>query len=705
MGLNSICFKKAYSSDCDDVLNEFFIPALSCAFRYDRLAGFFSSSSLAVAAQGILSFIKNDGMMRLITSVRLAKADLDMIQKVLSGTEEAIITTMMLEINTFENEFIRNHVRALGWMLANNRLEIKVAVPLLESGLVVPPEIVMEGSMFHQKVGILRDNDGNIASFSGSVNETATGWLGNIEEFKVFCSWNEIENQYVRSDINTFERLWGNKSYKVKVIEIPSAVREHLIQIAPNSLDELNLERWQKKPTLKKKNLFTHQKEALSQWINNDMKGILEMATGSGKTVAAMGCIEEVQRKHEKIIIILACPQSHLLHQWGREIEIFGLQFDGTIVVDSNTPKWRDKLADLIMDVNMKYKNKILIMTTHRTLASKDFRNITINCGTDIPFMLVGDEVHGMGAAKNREGLLDNYTYRLGLSATVERQFDEVGTQAIRDYFGDVVFEFGLNHAINTINPDTGFSYLTPFTYIPSFVSLSEYELQDYWEITASIVRLSNQRTNDEASLMRLENLLFKRADIVKNAEDKYEQLEQVLDQLSRDLKWTIIYCSPQQIERVMSIVGRRNIKVHRFTMDEGTKPSTTYGGMSERDYVLQHFGLGNYQVLVAMKCLDEGVDVPPARTMILMASSGNRREYIQRIGRVIRRYPGKLEANVIDIVAIPSDGNIPEEFKATELRIFEKELNRYEEIASYSSNPSESMTLICEISRRMIGG
>jgi len=119
--------------------------------------------------------------------------------------------------------------------------------------------------------------------------------------------------------------------------------------------------------------------------------------------------------------------------------------------------------------------------------------------------------------------------------------------------------------------------------------------------------------------------------------------------------------------------------------------------GLSERDFLLKAFGEGNYQALIAMKCLDEGVDVPPARTAILMASSGNPREHIQRIGRTIRRYPGKNEATIYDIIVLPPFGDVPPELKEIERRIIRKELQRYEEIARAAINNAEALATISE--------
>jgi superfamily II DNA or RNA helicase len=271
-------------------------------------------------------------------------------------------------------------------------------------------------------------------------------------------------------------------------------------------------------------------------------------------------------------------------------------------------------------------------------------------------------------------------------------------------YFQGIVYQFTLEDAINNINPLTGETYLVPYRYHPHFVSLTPEELTEYIRKSQTIMKLMFGAKNDEEREKFFERLLFQRANIVKNAEAKHDVLREILHSYLPNPQWTIVYCSPQQIERTVGLLNRQKVVCHRFTMEEGTSPRDEYGGRSERDYLLEKFAQGKYQALVAMKCLDEGVDIPPARNTVLMASSGNPREYIQRIGRVIRRCPGKREAQVFDIIVTPSCSNLPEEWRAIELRMFRKELSRCEEIAQIAINNSEALKLISDVKARFVG-
>jgi len=693
MGLRELHLKKAYLSDSDDILNEFYIPVLRETIEYKRLTGFFSSKSLAIAARGIVGLIKNEGIMKLITSPLLTKNDIEIITKASINPEKYIEKRFLQEIENLENEFIEDHLHALAWMIANNKLEIKIAF-IYDKENLLPYEF--QDDLFHPKIGILKDPKGNMISFSGSINESAKGWLGNIEEFKVFREWISAEKDYFNNDVSKFNRLWHNSSSRIKIVDLPYAIKQKLLEIAPKKIDEIKIEKWYKKRI----KLFEYQEKAVNRWINNDMKGIFEMATGTGKTFTALACLERILKSTESIVTIIACPFQHLLRQWKDEINKFGISYDTIIFADSSNRSWRDRLADVLVEINLHYKKNLIILTTYNTFSSEDFIKI-IKTNKNENLFLIADEVHNVGAKKMKDGLIDSYNFRLGLSATPKRWMDQIGTHVIYDYFSDVVFEFSLEKAINTINPATGKTYLTPYKYKPKFISLQRHELNEYVEKSKSIAIKYNKTKNSAKEAEILNQLIFERADIIKNAQNKYQCLIEILNQMD-EIKWCLIYCTPNQIDTTMQILLDEGLIIHRFTMDEGAKPSRKYNGLSEREVILNYFAEGKYQVLVAMRCLDEGVDIPPARIAVLLGSSGNPREYIQRIGRVIRRYPDKIFATIHDIIVIPSLLELPPNLREAELKIFEKEIKRYEEIASIAINNAEALKKIYEIKEKL---
>ena len=180
MGLRDIEIKPVYYSDEDNLLQDFYIPVLSEAVRYDRIAGYFSSNSLAIAAKGIANFINAGGTIRLIANVVLSTEDQEAIKEAILNKEKEIL----IEIENLEDRLKRDHISMLGWMLQKDLLEIKISV--------------VKNGIEHQKVGILEDVAGNIVSFSGSDNETVSGWLRNNEQFHVFCSWVEGDTNHLK---------------------------------------------------------------------------------------------------------------------------------------------------------------------------------------------------------------------------------------------------------------------------------------------------------------------------------------------------------------------------------------------------------------------------------------------------------------------------------------------------------------------------
>jgi superfamily II DNA or RNA helicase len=571
-----------------------------------------------------------------------------------------------------------------------------------QSGTILTTEDATSRGLFHPKVGILKDRTGNVVSFSGSVNESGSGWMENIEEFKVFRSWESSELDYLNADLARFDRFWEGSPSRVKIIDIPTAVRQKLIEVAPTDIENIDLSRWYHGVEDSGIRLFEHQEEAVRAWLDNRMLGIFEMATGVGKTFAAFGCLTRALESSQRLLAIIACPQQHLVQQWQGEIGKFGIVHEKLIIADGTNRLWRNQLADALMDMSLGYKKRVLVLTTHRTLSSNDFGRITESNRHTTPIFLIVDEVHGIGAEKARKALSEHYELRLGLSATPKRWFDLVGTSAIYDYFGDVVYEFGLDKALRRINPATGHTYLTPYRYIPWFARLTTDELEEYADRTRAIVSYYHSESDDEKKAQALERLLFQRADITKNAAEKYGVLNDLLEQMGPSLRWTIAYCSPQQIDEVMAMVNAHGVIAHRFTMKEGTTPESRYHGLSEREFILEKFAEGAYQILVAMRCLDEGVDVPPARTAILMASSGNPREYIQRIGRVIRRFQDKAEATIHDIIVAPAFDYLLPEMRELEIGIFEKEMLRCEEIARNALNSAEALHSLYQIKARL---
>ena len=660
--------KFKYDSDKDDIVNEFYIPVLSNSVEYYRMSGYFSSSSLAIAARGIADFILNDGKMKLLCNAQLTKEDYDIIEKTNQDPVEFIQESFIHDLHNIEDNFIRDHVKALGWMLANGFLEIKIAIPKDKKGI------------FHSKVGILKDNENNYISFSGSDNETAAGWLYNIEEFKVFKSWDFSEEKYVNSDLKTFFEYWNGVTVRTDIIDLPSAVKQELIDYAPISRKELVVV---SRKTRKPINLRDYQDDAIDSWFNHDCRGLFEMATGTGKTITSLSAFKQLSSTKDKLVTVIACPQLHLIDQWIKDVENF--HTGKIIVASSKEAKWKSKLSALRRDFYMDLEDKVVIMTTHDTLASEFFTKSIKKIRSDK--LLIVDEVHGIGSSKRLEGLLEDYNYRLGLSATPKRWFDEDGTRAIYDYFGDVVFEFDIKRALTEINPDTGKHYLTPYYYYPIIVDLNDEEYSEYRDLSQKIAQAIARKKNNNEKIS-LSALCNQRQKIINNAEAKYEEFRRLLRE-HEGIDKLIVYCSDRQIDRVQEILSEENVSPqHRFTHKESSNKKKNEA-FSQRESILYNFEKGNYKALVAIKCLDEGVDVPVAENAIILSSTSNPREHVQRRGRILRNAPGKEYATIYDFLVFPKEKT------ESGTKIMKKEIDRYKEFAELAINSLDCLAIL----------
>ena len=672
-------FKEHYDSQKDNLLKDFYIPALANSKKYRRVVGYFNSKSLASVALGLKEFILNNGKMDLLCGVDLNPSDVNMVKFASEHPEEIVASNFLNELDSIEDEIVKNHVKVLGWMIANNLLRIRVAVKVDARGLPVS-----EGEgILHYKIGLMNDCEGNLISFSGSINETSAAWEKNLEEFHLFRNWNEGELVHLKNNLDTFRDLWNSKWDEYKILEIPEAVEEKFIDIAPNNFEDLIFEEFISKDDRgpsKKIDLYDYQIEARDKWFDNDKKGIFVMATGTGKTYTALGCLEKLLLDDSQLITIITAPTKHLLPQWEKSINNIGLNVDKIIVATGDT-KWRATLEDSLLDLRLGSFDKLVVLTTHDTLASNDFIDY-LSTNKRCNYFLIGDEMHGLGSPYRRKGLKEElYDFRLGLSATPTRYSDEE-SDFLFEFFGGELYNISLRQAIyDYYNPRTGKSYLTPYNYFPYFLNLTDEELEKYKEITLNLFKYQ-----DEEYTRKKENLLFQRAEIIKDAYNKYSVFKDILSEIE-DYSGLIVYCSPNQIDNVLKILADNNIVAHKFTMEEKTIPMEIYGGLSEREMILEDFSKGNYQSLVAMHCLDEGVDVPSASKAIFMCSSNSSREFIQRIGRVIRRHEGKNHADIYDLIVKPSGNKLDKSLQKFEQSIFEKEKERYKKIGYIAEN------------------
>lgn len=680
MGYRELDIKISYETQLDRsrLLDDFYIPMLEQTKQYFRIAGFFSSSSLAVASKGIEGLIKNGGFMRLLISPRLSEQDVEVLKNTqYSELPETLSIFKDFDISKFKE---MDNLQAFAWLLANKKLEIRIVV-----------DRSSQDSLFHQKVGIGYDANGDMISFSGSINETAQAWLGNIEEFKTFKSWINGQEEYVISDLKKFNEYWnGERNDMAAVFSIPESIKQKIIEVSPGDIGDISIMKRYKdrhKELISEISLYSHQRKAIRMWEENNRRLLIEMATGTGKTRTAIGCMLTLLHNTKPFLVIIATPQNTLSRQWELDIKSLGIESARVNIIDGSNPKWRKHLEICLLDLSSKLVNNAIVYTTHDTAASDDFVRIVKENRSDTKILFICDEVHAIGSSHQQQALLDEYPYRIGLSATPERMFDEGGTELIRKYFGDKSFEFSIKEALGTINPDSGKPFLNPFYYHPIFVDLTDKEYQDYNKLSKRIAVVSS---SDEVDEDLLNKLRIRRANILKNAEMKLQKVEDIINELASTsrVQDTLIFATDKQVEPVLSMLARKEISRSKITEEESTSKKVGVRGNTERQELIDQFRERRIQVLIGIKCMDEGIDIKTARIAILMASSTNPREFVQRVGRVIRPCAGKSFSHIYDLIVRPTGGS------DADMRILQKEAHRAMQIADNAVNRKDVIEL-----------
>jgi len=640
--LKDISLKIFYNTSSDNIVEEFFYPCLANSIEYKRGVGYFTSGWLSQNSKGLARFIQNGEKAKYIISPIIDEEDLKYLQGKFDN--EIIDKSIINNLESLEKELEENTKNLLGWLVYDGLMEFRFAIPKKD----------LYGGDFHDKFGVFIDEESNLVTFNGSMNETLKGFL-NSESINVFCSWKDETSKKMCDILNDrFDSLWNNQDDNIFVYKINDVIKNRLIKLRKK-------ERPYKLPDKKlfksKIKLRDYQLKAYENWKNNGNSGILSMATGSGKTITAFNIIQSVVSK-EDIPIVVVVPYQHLVTQWSKEAEKFGIEF---VECFNNSNIWFEKALKRI-------KNNPFFITTNNTFVSKKFQYILDNLKE---FFLVVDEVHNFGSSNTRKFFPDNAKYKLGLTATPNRYFDDEGTNFLLDYFGGIVFEFTLEDAIKR-------GFLTPYKYYPVIVYLTEEEESEYIKLSKKIAKVYN---NEDVDDNILQSLLIKRSSIIKKAISKIQKLKDILKQYKLiDSKYNLFYCdsgkinNKKMVDEVYEILRYMGMNVQKFTsFDTASK--------EERQNLLKSFEEGIVEGLVAIKCLDEGVDVPAVKRAFLLSSSGNPKEFIQRRGRVLRKHPSKEFSEIYDFIVVPK--NIDKYSR----NYFLNELKRYKEFAKSALN------------------
>lgn len=627
------------SSSSGDLLQDFYIPCLDKSVMYQRAVGYFSSGLLALAPLSFANFAMRGGRMEIICSPHLRHEDLvtlqsDSIPEDLSRTQAHSDLLALRDSDDLANSL----AIALSSLISAGVLDLRLLLPKYSNGL------------FHDKLGIFSDGIRDI-SFVGSANETAAAWLetGNHENLEVFKSWeNEADSRRVRRHKNEFQELWqGPRGWTmIKQSEVKdlvfSVVQPLDVEVSLSRVrDVINSRTVNKQrslgPKVEKNDarpLRPYQQEVLKNWKISGKKGIVSFATGGGKTLTAISAIKEWVEGGKPALVIVP---SKLLHaQWIREIleEIPEAQI--IPFGDGHQVSGRETLLRTATT-----NSGTIVVSTYATSGTQNFIDA---CSFDPNLLIIADEVHNAGQPEFRKFLNHEHAGpRLGLSATPDRYGDEEGTNALRDYFGNNLQpEFGIAEAIAS-------GSLVPYEYDYEKVALTDEEFSEWEAISKQISRVSGRSKNDSSIDDYLKALLIKRARIAKSAAGKPNMaLDTVRANYQSGDRW-LIYCS----DIVQLQIVRQTLSTLKIPLLEYHQQM-----LGDRAATLRYFS-DQGGLMLAIKCLDEGVDIPEINKAVILASSTNPREYIQRRGRVLRRIEGKYSAQIWDTLVCDPEGRL----------------------------------------------
>lgn len=647
MGLANLIFQYKYRSDFDRIFDDFYEKCLLESFTYDRAAGYFSSTSLKLIAKGLEVFLYNGGKVRIITNPHLSEEDLKAIAEGYEQREKVAINKMIEQIKITAQDIQDETLNTLAWLIAEGKLEINVA-------------FAENNTLYHEKFGIFTDCEGHSVAFSGSANETAGGLSNNFEKIDVYTS--PIDDHRIEGAKVDFHYLWTDATNGLIIKKINKAVCAEILQYKKD-----------KKPPKRevgnnKPKPRDYQQLAVQQLKQNDWQGIFEMATGTGKTISSLFAYNAYKELHGRAFGIIIVPFKHLVDQWRNECKIFGIKHI-TLCYESSVI-WIPELEQEVRDFNIDVSSEHVVITTYSSAMHPKFLE-NIQKLKQHAF-LIADECHYLGSRQFSYFDVPNIQARLGLSATPDRWWDDNGTAFIKNFFDEVVYSYSLERAIEE-------KKLTPYKYYPQVVSLTDEELEAYTRLTRRIIQCYNKEDVNHDQITQLNR---KRALILGKACKKIPRLLKLLEEKGiENIAHTIVYCAEKQVNVLTKQLSDMGLRVHKFDSTVSTK---------DRQTILSRFANNEIQVLVAIKCLDEGVDVPSTRYAYFLASTSNPREFVQRRGRILRKYEGKHFAEVYDFIVLPKDVD-----SDSFITIAKKELPRFAEFANESLTPSQAKNVI----------
>jgi superfamily II DNA or RNA helicase len=649
--LQQLRLKPEYNTDDDNIIRDLYKPCLEVSRRYDRAVGYFRANIYRELGEDLLNFVISGGKVRIVCSPDIPEPDERAARE--GYSQRGNRTAKEIEVNLIsvlkvmsENPEESDCLDMLRLLIEKGSLELFIAM--------------RPGGIYHRKIGMFADEFADKVVFSGSGNETnrATSsfedWV-NDEDFDVFRSWgNEFESEKAKKKEAHLTALFSGGTKRTRVRPLNEIEKEYLAKFRSYASFEQCRSGARKRASSAQdvKAIivpYSYQKDAIKAWNAAEKTGILSMATATGKTYTALFAIEDLVKHGNPILIVV--PSKILIDQWSKAIsEIYpGVP----VLLAGGGHSWKlDSNKSIFVS---KVKRPRFIVSTMDTASSDDFLEFLRQTEDAV---LIADEVHAIGSPIRRRVLDLHFESKLGLSATPERLFDKEGTQALVEAFGeDPVYELPIGGRVRISDEDTRKvpilgRFLSTYDYLFWTVELNEHEQKDWAQVTNEIRRLAaiaksrKEKTVDEADRLRL--LLIRRSRIVKKAENKVHVVNSIIDkEYSLNGRW-IVYCEDEdQLDLVAEEIKRKQKNMIVLKYHSKMSPEN-------RDRALQYFE-SNPSIIISIRCLDEGLDIPSADGAIILASSTNPRQYIQRRGRVLRKAKDKGHATIVDVIVTPN--------------------------------------------------
>ena len=703
--LSDVHFKHSYTSGYDEP-KDFFTEALIESCNFDLGLGFFSSSGIRSLSYGFALFIANGGKMRVVMNHILSKEDKEVIENgqkhLIEDFEDNILCDIKKLIETLSKED-EQFFRCLSYLISVDRIKFLATVST-------------KGGLGHDKYGIFKDEKGNKVAFIGSANFSQSALELNGETITVFSSPND-DNRIAEYQ-TLFDQSWENDTPHLIHIPIehvktfirekfPEAPLTNLIEeginlresigmdndvpqkyykpISKRILDKIELK--EQEPRFPFPEERKIQIDAYNAWIGNGKKGMFAMATGSGKTVTALNCIRKQYKENGYYKAIIVVPTQALAMQWEHETKSFNFQ---NIVSTHSDKDWKDVLSRYITRSLLDSTKSIILITTYATFNRNDIQLFLKKVRGIETFIYVADEAHNIGSQNSLKHLPEMINWRIGLSATPERIYDDLGTEKLYEFFDSkppkYTYRYTMKQAIEE-------GILCHYDYYPIFIELTSSEMEEYERISDQLRKYIDADTGKYKP--NAEKLLLKRKRIIHKAENKKIAISDLLEELKQKQKldYTFVFV-PEGYEPDYSINDSYNIDqddIHiideyaQMFKEHGYSYHKYISGLDDAPSILQNFADGDIQILLSMKCLDEGVDIPRAEHAIFCSSTGNPRQFVQRRGRVLRKCKGKEKARIWDLIVTPP--NILDESNKIERNLFFNEVKRIVNFAALADN------------------